>query len=220
MLRFGRRPAELASIRPRRCNIVKFLMVCRSGFVVSRRLRGRSLLKSDRAVDVSTGLAAVFMDSREQLSAFLRARVGHGVDGAEVEDILQELWVRCCEVDAACVANPRGYLFRMAHNLVLNRAREAARRRRRETDWGLDQDSAEAPEAERGLLARERLATIDAALRGVGERAAHIFRRYRIDGIDQRRIAAELNVSLSTVEKDLRAAYSALLELKGRSDAE
>jgi DNA-directed RNA polymerase specialized sigma24 family protein len=38
--------------------------------------------------------------------------------------------------------------------------------------------------------------------------------------VDQRRIAAELNVSLSTVEKDLRAAYSALLELKGRSDAE
>lgn len=160
------------------------------------------------------------MENRPQLTAFLRARIGAGVDGAEVEDVMQELWLRSCEVEPAGVANPRSYLFRMAHNLVLNRAREAARRRHREADWGRDQDSVEAPAAERGLLARERLATIDMALRGVGERAARVFRRYRIDGIDQRRIAAELNVSLSTVEKDLRAAYTALLRLQERPDEE
>jgi RNA polymerase sigma factor (sigma-70 family) len=172
--------------------------------------------------DVAAGLADVFMANRQHLSAFLRARMGGGVDGADVDDILQEVWLRACEVDPASVANPRSYLFRMAHNLVLNRARDAVRRRDRETDWGYvhgrDRDGVEEPSAERGLLARERLASIDKALRGVGERAARIFRRYRIDGVDQRRIAAELNVSLSTVEKDLRAAYSALLELRGRAD--
>jgi RNA polymerase sigma factor (sigma-70 family) len=178
------------------------------------------LSKAAQNVDVATGLAAVFMENRPQLSAFLRARIGRGVDGAEVEDVMQELWLRACAVEPASVDNPRSYLFRIAHNLVLNRAREAARRRDREADWGRSRDGVEEPVAERGLLARERLATIDTALHGVGERAARIFRRYRIDGVDQRRIAAELNVSLSTVEKDLRAAYSALLELKGRSDAE
>ena len=173
---------------------------------------------------MAAGLGAAFMANRPQLTAFLRARMGSGVDGADVEDMLQELWLRACAVEPAGVDNPRSYLFRMAHNLVLNRARDAARRRNREADWGYvhgrDRDGVEEAVAERGLLARERLATIDKALRGVGERAAQIFRRYRIDGVDQRHIAAELNVSLSTVEKDLRAAYTALLTLRGRSDAE
>jgi RNA polymerase sigma factor (sigma-70 family) len=164
------------------------------------------------------------MANRPQLSAFLRARIGRGVDGAEVDDLLQELWLQSCTVDPAGIANPRSYLFRAAHNLVLNRARDVARRRDREAAWGYvhgrDHNGVEEPLAERGLLARERLATVDKALRGVGERAAKIFRRYRIDGIDQRRIAAELKVSLSTVEKDLRAAYAALLALNGPSDEE
>jgi RNA polymerase sigma-70 factor (ECF subfamily) len=169
-------------------------------------------------------LAALFMVNRPQLTAFLRARIGAGVDGAEVEDIMQELWLRSCAIDPASVGNPRSYLFRMAHNLILNRARDAARRRNREADWGFvhgrADDAVEEAVAERGLMARERLARIDEALRGVGERAARVFRRYRIDGVDQRRIAAELNVSLSTVEKDLRAAYTALLTLRGRADEE
>jgi RNA polymerase sigma factor (sigma-70 family) len=176
----------------------------------------------DRGVDVADGLAAVFMANRRQLAAFLRARMGSGVDGAEVEDIMQELWLRSSAVDPASIDNVRSYLFRMAHNLVLNRARDAARRRDREVDWGYvhgrDCDGVEPAVAERSLLARERLASIDKALHEVGERAARIFRRHRIDGVDQRRIAAELNVSLSTVEKDLRAAYTALLELRGRPD--
>jgi RNA polymerase sigma-70 factor (ECF subfamily) len=185
---------------------------------------GRLLLRAVRDVGDATGLAAVLMENRPQLTAFLRARIGRGVDGAEVEDLMQELWLRSRAVDPASVPNPRAYLFRMAHNLVLNRARDAARRQNREADWGYvhgrDRDGVEEAVAERGLLARERLVTIDKALRGVGDRAARIYRRYRIDGVDQRRIAAELNVSLSTVEKDLRAAYSAVLKLRGRSDEE
>ena len=160
------------------------------------------------------------MANRQQLRAFLRARIGAGIDGAEVDDILQELWLKACAADPQDIANPRSYLFRTAHNLVLNRARDMARRLNREADWGYvhgrNQNSVEEPVAERNLLARERLATIDRALQGVSERAARIFRRYRIDGIDQRGIAAELNLSLSTVEKDLSAAYRALLALKDR----
>jgi len=182
----------------------------------------RTVPTGDCGVDVADGLAGVFMANRRQLDAFLRARMGSAVDGAEVEDIMQELWLRSSAVDPASIDNLRSYLFRMAHNLVLSRARDAARRRNREVDWGYvhgrDCDGVEEAVAERSLLARERLASIDKALHGVGERAARIFRRHRIDGVDQRRIAAELNVSLSTVEKDLRAAYAALLELRGRPD--
>jgi RNA polymerase sigma-70 factor (ECF subfamily) len=52
----------------------------------------------------------------------------------------------------------------------------------------------------------------------LGPRAAAIFRRHRIDGVPQRQVAKEMGVSLSTVESDLRGAYRALAELKGRLD--
>jgi RNA polymerase sigma factor (sigma-70 family) len=182
------------------------------------------LLEEDLCVEETVGLSAAFMANRPQLIAFLRARIGKGVDGAEADDIMQELWLKACATESAGVDNPRSYLFRTAHNLVLNRARNMARRRNREADWGYvhgrDLNGVEEAVAERALLARERLEMIDKALHGVGDRAARIFRRYRIDGVDQRRIAEELNVSLSTVEKDLSAAYRALLAFRGKARAD
>jgi len=172
--------------------------------------------------DVLTELSAAFMAYRPQLAAFLRVHLGSGQDGFDVDDAMQELWLRCCQADKSAVANPRSYLFRMGHNLVLNRVREAGRARRRDADWGYvngrDRDAVEEPVAERTLLANEQLRAIEKTLRGVGDRAARVFRRYRVEGVDQRCIAEELGVSLSTVEKDLRRAYDALLALGERSD--
>ena len=164
-----------------------------------------------------------FVANREKLAAFLRARLGPN-GGADVDDLMQELWLKVAAVDPADICNPRSYLFQAAHNLALNRARDRARRLDREAHWRYvavgEGDGVEDAVAERNLLAREQLAAIDAALRSDGKRAARIFRRSRIDGIDRKRIAMEFNVSLSTVEKDLRAAYRALLLLKdGRQDA-
>ena len=55
---------------------------------------------------------------------------------------------------------------------------------------------------------------------GLGERVDRVFRRYRLEGVGQAAIAAELGISLSSVEKDLQKAYRALAELKVRLDAE
>ena len=59
---------------------------------------------------------------------------------------------------------------------------------------------------------------VETALHGIGDRAYHILRRFRVDEIGQRQIAEELGVSLSTVEKELRKAYDALAALKERLD--
>jgi RNA polymerase sigma-70 factor (ECF subfamily) len=180
------------------------------------------LIEAGPEVDTNTELATAFMAHRSQLAAFLRAHMGSGLTGIDVEDVLQDLWLRCCRTDAVGVSNPRSYLFRMGHNLVLNLAREAARARLRDAEWGYvnnrDKDAVEMPSAERVLLAHEQLALVDETLVELGDRTANIFRRYRIDGVDQRRIAEEFGVSLSTVEKDLRKAYDALLALGGRHD--
>ncbi|GAA0294992.1 hypothetical protein GCM10009087_00910 [Sphingomonas oligophenolica] len=164
-------------------------------------------------------LIAAFMAHRAQLARFLRLRCGE--DG--VEDILHELWLKAQAVDTP-IDRPLAYLYRMADRLVLDGRRGAARGRTRDSDWGyIHEQLSETvvqPIAERTLIARERLDAADAVLKSVGDRAARIFRHYRIDGMDQRGIAQELGVSVSTVEKDLRRVYDALLSLRERFDEE
>jgi RNA polymerase sigma-70 factor (ECF subfamily) len=55
---------------------------------------------------------------------------------------------------------------------------------------------------------------VEQLLRTLGPRKESVFRRARIDGVPQRRIAEELGISISTVESDLRIACHALARLK------
>lgn len=152
-------------------------------------------------------LARAFMASREPLLRYLRARGA----GDEAEDLLQELWIKLGGLDEAVVADPTAYLYRMAHNLMLDRLRARQRRRRREEDYGQrDDESDDAPAIERTLIARERLRHVDRALAALGARTDSIFRRCRVEGVAQRDIAAALGISLSAVEKHLQKAYRAV----------
>ena len=72
------------------------------------------------------------------------------------------------------------------------------------------------PGTERAVEARQTAEQVAATLASLGERPATVFRRVRVDGIAQRQVAAELRVSISTVESDLRMAAHALAALKER----
>ena len=163
------------------------------------------------------------MAHRNGLIRFLQA-LRRGVDAAEIEDTVQELWLRCRDIDTRNIDDPKSYLYRMAQNLAVDRGRRAARGLSCEADWGYVNgrvaSSVEEATAERSLIARDALAKIDRILKKIGERPSWIFRRYRIDGVQQCLIAAELGVSLSTVEKDLRKAYQAILGVEKSSREE
>jgi RNA polymerase sigma factor (sigma-70 family) len=165
----------------------------------------------------SSGLEAVFLANRDKLLRFIRS-----LGASDAEDLLHELWLRINSAPAGPVAAPLPYLYRAANNLMLDRHRSATQATAREGAWsGATVDGAgrsEEPGADRILIAREQARSVDAALHSVGERAARIFRRHRLDGVEQRVVAAELGVSLSTVEADLRKAYRAMIELKRRFD--
>ena len=168
-----------------------------------------------------SGLAAVFLENRATLLRFFRARGAH--DWAE--DLLQELWLKASASASKPIADPLAYLFRTASNLLLDRRRADLRRQRRESDWANSAHVALAEpsgllSAERTVIARDQMRLVEAALAELGERTETIFRRFRIDGISQREIAAELGISLSAVEKHLRKAYAALVELRRQLDAE
>jgi len=168
---------------------------------------------------IASGLSAVLMANRAPLMRFLRARGA----GDDAEDILQELWLKVDRLEAeGPIADPRAYLFRMADNLMHDRVRASMRRSNREQAWieaGFDpagQD--ETPSAERALAARQRLRRVEMALATLGERTQLIFRRFRLEGVTQNRIAQEEGISVSAVEKHLQRAYRVVATLVDEDD--
>lgn len=152
-----------------------------------------------------SGLHAVFLRERPALRRFLAARLG---DVDEAEDALQDAWLKLANAAVGPVADPAAYLFRLVHNVALDRRRTAMSRAVREAHWLDAQPGAsERPDAEATLLARQRLHHVEAALAALPERVGRAFRMFRLEGIAQKQIAAELGVSLNVVEKLLQRAY-------------
>lgn len=166
----------------------------------------------------TAGLEAAFLENREKLLRFLRARGA----GDAAEDLVQEVWLKISASRPGPVASPLSYLFRTADLLMIDRFRSTRQADLRNRDWtevnaGDPPGVSAEPSAERRITAAQEAASVLALLDGLGARVATIFRRHRIEGAAQKVVAAEMNLSLSTVESDLRVAYRALAEWKERS---
>ena len=167
----------------------------------------------------ASGLEGVFLANRARLLRFLLA---HGA-GDAAEDLLQQLWLKLSAAPPGPVAQPLSYLYRAANNLMLDRHRALRQAVLRDRHWSDAQllsatEPQGAPAGERALIARQQLAAATTALSALGDRAATVFRRHRLDGVGQREIAVELGVSQSTVESDLRRAYAAMIAVQRSFD--
>jgi RNA polymerase sigma factor (sigma-70 family) len=166
------------------------------------------------AAPAATSIAAVLINQRGRIINFLRLRGA----GDAAEDVYQELWMRLAHREQDSIADPSSYVMRAANNLMLDRYRSNRQRELRDTAWGELRATTEAS-AENRVIAQQQLQLIERAIEKLGTRPAQIFRRFRLDGIPQREIAAELSVSLSTVEADLRKAYAAIAATRRQFDA-
>ena len=162
----------------------------------------------------AAGLEAVVTEMRP---ALIRRASAMGA-GGDAEDVVQDVWLKIGNADGP-VANPQAYLLRMVYTAVLDRRRGMRRTAARDAAWAspanLPEDAVAPADAERRLIAAQALAMVEARLAAVGDPAAAIFRRHRIDGVTQRRLAEEFGMGLSTIEKHLRKVYAALLDLEG-----
>ena len=163
-------------------------------------------------------ILSVYLDNRQKLERFLSIRFSHEV---EAEDAIQELWTRINDMDDSAIDDPLAYLFRMANNLAIDRKRSVQMRKKRERAWVETRIQRVAndivdnePSAERILLSREKLEEVDHALDKLPERTSRIFKQFRVEGVPQKIIAYEEEISLSAVEKHLMRAYQAILKLK------
>lgn len=143
----------------------------------------------------------------------------HGA-GEEAEDLLQELAIRLDSTDRP-VASPLGYIYRTATNLIIDWRRARQQASKRDAAWADANDRASDavdhyPPTDRLIEARQRLEEVSAELGALPERTRRVLVAHRIDGKPQRELAAELGVSVSTIESDLRQAYRLLAALKQR----
>ncbi len=167
----------------------------------------------DSEIPIS-GIESAYLQHRGDLLRFLRARGA----GDAADDLLQEIWLRIKKADSGPVAAPLPYLYRVANAVMIDRHRSTVQAARRDANWAETQPEQVQPSPEGAAAARQEVAQLLNLLDRLGQRPATVLRRHRIDGLSQREVAAEMGISVSTVESDLRTAYRALLEWKERRD--
>lgn len=140
---------------------------------------------------------------------------------SEAEDLTQETFVRLIGAHSFAQAEQaNAYVFRVASNLLRDRARTRVRRKSfpiSVVDPNVIEEMAceiaEDRGPERVLIGRESLAEVLLSLDELGERTKTIFILFRLEGMKQKDIAALCGIGVSTVEKHVMAA---VLHLAGR----
>ncbi|RZJ45332.1 MAG: RNA polymerase sigma factor [Brevundimonas sp.] len=160
-------------------------------------------------------MADAYFEQRDALARFLRARLG---TGADIDDLLQDLYLKVSQLDPDMeVREPRAFLYRLTSNLLLDRKRSAIRGAARDGAWrdanqvaGLTEDIDDAPSAEAVVAGRERLTALIAALESLPGKTSAIFRMHKFDGLSYAEVAHRLGISRSSVEKHMMDALRVL----------
>ncbi len=142
------------------------------------------------------------------LSEFLRCRavlkrlVARIVGPNDVDDILQETFIKACAAsERTDIRHPRSFILKTARNLALNQVTGAYHRRTQTADplsVGI-QRTAESAESE--FEARERFLEFCRVVRDLPAQCRRVFVLRKVYGLTQQEIAKYLQISESTVEK-------------------
>src|ERR1700742_4923091 len=145
-----------------------------------------------------------FLDQVFHHRAALHRYLGKLTSGAEdIEDLVQETYVRIYALpDYTQVESPKGLLFRIAHNLAVERAR---RHKSQATDTMADLESLrvysnEAPPEEQ-TDARRRFESFCAAVERLPPLCRRVFVLRKVHKLSHAEISEVLGVSSSTIEK-------------------
>ena len=167
------------------------------------------------ARDEGDPLLAEYLGRRENIVRFLAARAG---SMAAAEDLAQELYLRLAARDrGAEVSNATALLYRMAVNLMLDRARGEARSAARDGAWrqltrsdvgGID--ISDDPPADEAAASAQRLRQLVAAVGDLAPQMGRAFRLHKLEGLSHAETARAMGLSVKAVEKHVSAALKAL----------
>ena len=151
-------------------------------------------------------LQALYRNHRSELEAMIFGRLRCRETAA---DICQEAFVRLCRSEqSGSVDNVKAYLFRIAMNLLYDHYRSQAVRLTYSTDCPYEEtpELKDSRSAEQAVLGMEQLDRAMAALTELSPLCQRIFFLNRFEGLKHREIAEQLNVSIRTVEDNVRRA--------------
>lgn len=134
---------------------------------------------------------------------------------AQVDDLVQEVFARLLSLrDPGAVQDLERYIFVVAASVL-------SRQHRRGPKWQTIEDfEAIAPRdevtPERSLIGKEGVGAMLSVLDELPARTRHVFLLHRFEEMTYQRIARELGISVSAVEKHMMAALKALFLRGGR----
>lgn len=148
-------------------------------------------------------LAEVVERCYAELRSYARLKVG---DDGIAEELVQEACLRLVTSGGEVPRNPRAFLYRVLSNLVTDHHRRRARFNKSFVHSDALDAADDRPDAERQIIARQRLAILVRAVAELPPRCRECFVLRRFDGLSHTEIADRMNITRSAVEKHLAAA--------------
>lgn len=166
-------------------------------------------------------LVAAYLARRANLVRFFAARTG---SQSAAEDLAQELYLKVVgRPEGHAAENPAALLYRMATNLMLDRARGEARAAARDGAWSREahtrlggDEVADEPAADEALASRQRLRQLVEAVAELPPQMQRAFRLHKLEGLSHAQTANAMGLSVKSVEKHISAALKSLTARLGR----
>lgn len=166
-------------------------------------------------------LLEIYLERRANLVRFFAARCG---SLTVAEDLAQELYLKLANRDLEVTAeNPVALIYRIATNVMLDRARGEARASAREAAWRRvahaavgGEDVADEPSADDAVASRQRLRQLVDAVSELAPQMQRAFRLHKLEGKSHAETAQAMGISVKSVEKHISAALKALTLRLGR----
>jgi RNA polymerase sigma factor (sigma-70 family) len=163
----------------------------------------------DRPVPLEAGLEPrsdldeAFRTHGSALLHFLRRKAGP----EEASDLVQEVFVRAAgSAQRHRLANPGGFLRRIAQNLLIDRARRQRRTPALFFSLQEESDAVSPPQQEWNMEAEDLLRLYEKAVGTMPFKTQRVFLLHRVDELSYREIHERLGISVATVEYHIMKA--------------
>lgn len=155
----------------------------------------------------ATMLDGLYRDHSHELARYIATRYGPGPP--EPEEVAQAAFARlAASNDVSDLANPRAYLYSIACNIVIDHHRRSGYRDAVHRDFtemtGAKELSESSPE--RVLMAKERFAVFEEALRAMPKMRRRIFLLVRAEGCSPREVASRFGMKESAIHQHVSRA--------------
>ena len=139
----------------------------------------------------------------------------------EIEDIVQETYVRICQLEKnQQVAQPTSFLMKTARNLAFDHIKRAETRLSDgvETELDFDMEQSHGDSVFDTVASDEEFAHFCEAVRLLPVQCRRVFVLKKVYGYSQKEIAIEMNLSESTVEKHIAVGFKRCATYMMRSE--